>query len=334
MNGRLTDRVRVTPSRPRVERPRARRFRRRESPRRMHLEERDIEVLQALAVHRVLSGDQLRRLVFQCSGSRVRRRLRTLYDHGFVERLSVVAQPSRGVPPVLYVLTTRGVEALDELEVSAASGGVSGLSLQAVRHRLVVNDVFITLSEAVRNTRYAIRDWRHEQQLKLTAEDGRGRVEQVEHPSLQRPMPFLPDAYFELELGDGSTFAFFVEVDLATHSQRIWRERAQLYTAYADPRMGLFRRRYGRETFRLLIVTTPDYRGRSRRDNILRSIEQTVGPSPLFLATTLENLQGDQILGRVWRAPGARHSTAIIDTAGPRTVVVRPPRLRPLRSGG
>jgi hypothetical protein len=331
MNRAPRERIHVRPARrPEPMRQRARRFRRRDEPPQMHLTQRDIEVLEALAVHRFLSGEQLRLLVFGCSGSRTRRRLRALFDHGFVERISVVAQPTRGIPPFLYALTARGAEALDEVGVQAVGGGggASDLSPQTVRHRLIVNDVFIAVTTATRNTRYSLRNWRHEQDLKLAGDDGRGRAEQIQHPSLRRPTSFLPDAFFELDLGDGSTFAFFVEVDLATHAQRVWRERALLYTAYADPRTGLFRRRFGRETFRLLIVTTPDFRGRSRRDNILHSIHQTIGPSPLFLATTLNDLREDRILGGVWRIPGGNAAVSLLSGGGPRAVVVRPPRSR------
>ena len=319
----------------RVRRERARRFRRRNAPRPMHLTERDVEVLEALAVHRMLSGDQLRRLVFGCSGSRVRRRLRTLYDHGFVERISVTAQPARGIPPFVYELSAKGVEALGEIGVEAAKRGANGLSLQTVRHKLIVNDVYITLVEATRDTRYSVRGWRHEQDLKLTGEDGggRGRAERVEHPTLEKPLSFLPDGYFELDLGDGTSFAFFVEVDLATHAQRVWRERAKLYTAYADPQAGLFRRRFGRETFRLAIVTTPDYRGRSRRNNILDSIGRTVGASPLFLAATLDDLQAERILGPVWKTPGRQRPVRLTDNIGGGGVVVRPRRRTVVRSG-
>lgn len=320
-------RVQVRPRPTRVRPQRAQRLRRRELPRPMHLTQRDVDVLAALAMHRFLSGEQLRRLVFDCSGSRVRRRLRILYDHGFIERISVVAQPTRSIPPFLYTLTNVGADALAELGLPAAGGGVNSLSLATVRHRLIVNDVFVAFTEAVRGTRYGIQNWRHEQELKLAGEDGRGRVERLEHPSLSGPTSFLPDAYFELSLGDGSSFAFFVEVDLATHSQRVWRERARLYTAYADARTGLFRQRFGRETFRLLIVTTPDYRGRSRCDNILTAVHQTVGATPLFLATTLDNLRADRILGRIWKTAGSQRPVVLVNNSPPAGVVVRPPRV-------
>lgn len=314
-------RIRISPSEKPKPANRARRFRRRESPRPIHLTDRDVEVLEALNVHRILSGDQLRRLVFECSGSRVRRRLRALYDHGFIERISLVAQPARGIPPFVYSLTRRGAEALQELDIPADGGG-NDVGLQYARHRLNVNDVFITFTQAVRNTPYTVRNWRHEQELKIPTNDGRGRVERVEHHTLRTSLSFLPDAYFELELGDGSSFAFFVEVDLATHSQRVWRERAKLYTAYADPQTGLFRQRFGRDSFRLLIVTTPDFRRRSRRDNILESIQQTVGPSRLFLAATLDDMRPERILSRVWRSPDGRDPVSIVENAPKRPIAV------------
>jgi len=143
---------------------------------------------------------------------------------------------------------------------------------------------------------------------------------------------FLPDGFCELRLLGNRSFAFFVEVDMANHPQRVWRERAKLYTAYGDPRTGLFRRRFGRETFRLLIVTTNDYRQRSRCANILRTIQQTVGQSDMFLGTTFDCLTSDTIFGPCWRTAdgtdrrvslvGNNNVTSTIGKTPP--VVVRP----------
>jgi len=299
----------------------AKRFKRAAQAKPIQLTDRDVEVLEALAIHRILSGDQLRRLVFQCSGSRVRRRLRALYDHGYVERVSVVAQPTKNIPPFVYQLTKRGIDALAEMEIATTERGVNGASPPFVRHKLLINDFFISLHEAVRNTQYRVLDWRHEQDLKIATPDGKGRAEVVRHPSLAQPTSFLPDGYFEIEFAPGRSYAYFVEIDLATHAQRVWRERSRLYTAYADPQLGLFRQRFGRESFRLAIITTPDYRQRSRCNNILSSIHQTVGASDLFLATPLDHVTGDQLLTRVWRTPGSERRQSLVDGAGPRPAI-------------
>lgn len=284
-------------------------------PKAIQLTERDVAVLEALWRHRGLSGNQVRRLVLRCGPSMARRRLRALYDHGFVERVRVAAVPTARIPPHVYCVTHRGMRLLPELlaqfcpdlmieaDSAPTASGLSGAGLRFVRHRYLVNELRVTLEEACRSRGHYLR-WLHEEDLTAPTERGEGRrAEVVRHPLLREPATFLPDAYCEVTLGTGESLRFFVELDLASHPQRIWRHRARLYAAYADPQVGLFRRRFGRETFRLLILTTPDYRRRSRCDNILRSICESLGrPSDMFLATTLDSLTAERILDRSWKA--------------------------------
>ena len=98
---------------------RARLYRRRKQPQGIQLTSRDHEVLAALAEHRLLSGDQLRRLVFQVSASKVRRRLRALYDHGVVRRMPILAMPKQGIPQFVYTLSRDGAVLLSQLGATA-----------------------------------------------------------------------------------------------------------------------------------------------------------------------------------------------------------------------
>jgi hypothetical protein len=321
----------------------ARVFTRADHPKPITLTERDTVALEELRRHRCLSGDQLRRLVFHCGPSMLRRRLRALYDNGLIDRVRVAAVPTRGVPPFLYTLSRSGAEVLPELlgrfrpDLLPDSGelagvaGIQGAGLRFVTHRHVVNETHIALTEATRQRGYTIR-WRHEEELMVGNPGEKRRAEVVRHPSLRNPMTFLPDAYCELGLSSGTSFGFFIEIDMANHPLRVWRDRARLYAAYADPRTALVRRRFGRETFRLLIVTTPDYRQRSRCENILRTIQETIGSTDMFLGTTFDCISQESILGPCWRtaegsgrrvslAPGGRVAVQPIKR-GP--VVVRP----------
>lgn len=310
----------------------ARLYRRAPVPRPLHVTSRDVAVLEALWRHRGLSGDQLRRLVLHCGPSMARRRLRALFDHGLIERVRLTAAPTAGLPPFLYTLTRRGADALPDLlaqyrpdllvaeEVSPTVANLAGVELRFAFHRYLVNEVHVVLEEAARDGGHRL-EWRHEESLTLSTEPGRPRAERVEHPLLREPMTFLPDAYFVVRTARGDSFAYFLELDRATHPQRVWRDRARLYAAYADRTRGFFRQRFGRETFRLAIVTTPDYRRRSRRDNILRSIREAVGASDMFLATTFDALQRNLIFGPVWRAAdGREQNSSLVDNA---PVVVR-----------
>ncbi|MHB8860954.1 MAG: replication-relaxation family protein [Pirellulaceae bacterium] len=293
------------------------------------LTERDIEVLRELAFHRFLSGEQLRRLVFDCGTSRVRRRLRALFDHGLVERLPVVSPPALGLPPFVYVVTKEAKSLLEEQGIVCPASDSQRPGLCLVRHRYLVNEFFVTLTEACRLGGCRIRQWQHEQQLQLSGPDGRNCAMQVDHPWPRDPAPLLPDAYFELEVDPRSTIAFFLEMDLGTHVQRIWRDRARQYAAYADTAAGLFRQRFGREAFRLLVVTPRDWRQRSRCDNILSTIHAAVGDSDLFLGVPMSDVTPERILGPIWRQPGTQERCSLLSNSGsPVKLRVRPAQSR------
>ena len=315
-------------------------FSRARAPKAIILTERDAVAFDALWRHRCLSAEQLRRLVFRCGPSMLRRRLRALYDNGFIERVRVAAVPTQGVPPFLYTLTRSAAEILPELlgrfrpdlvPASGDFGGVSGLAgagLRFVSHRHIVNETHVVLEEAARVRGYGVH-WLHEEDLTIGPTGNGKRAETVTHPVLTEATTFLPDGFCELRLPGGRSFAFFIEVDMANHPQRVWRERAKLYTAYADPRTGYFRRRFGRETFRLAIITTNDYRQRSRCQNILRTIHQTIGQSDMFLGTTFDCLTSDRIFGPCWRtADGTDRRVSLVGNEnGPVTLGKKPPVL-------
>ncbi|MHB9080391.1 MAG: replication-relaxation family protein [Pirellulaceae bacterium] len=292
------------------------------------LTERDMKVLRELAFHRFLSGEQLRRLVFDCGASRVRRRLRALFDHGLVQRQPVVSQPIMGLPPFVYVVTKEAESLLEEQGIVCPASDNQRPGLRFVRHRYLVNEFFVTLTQACRLRGGRIRQWQHEPQLKLSGPDGWNCAMQVDHPWLGGPAPLLPDAYFELEVGPGSTFAFFLEMDVGTHVQRIWRDRSRQYTAYADSTAGLFRQRFGREAFRVLVVTPRDWRQRSRCDNILSTIYAAVGDSDLFLGVPLTDVTPERILGPIWRQPGKQERCSLLSNSGSPVKL----RMRPARS--
>src|SRR6185295_18132532 len=124
-------------------RPRARRFTRRSSPSAVELTERDYHVLAALADHRVLSADHLWRLVFRGAASKVRRRLRSLYDHRLIDRLRLVAIPTQGNPPFLYTLTAEGAATLRFHDATRVMHRGRSAGLQFQHHRHLINELYV-----------------------------------------------------------------------------------------------------------------------------------------------------------------------------------------------
>ncbi|MHB9080390.1 MAG: replication-relaxation family protein [Pirellulaceae bacterium] len=303
----------------------------------MRLTERDVNLLASLATHHFLSATQIQRLIFQrAKERRVRRRLQVLLDHQLVDRVAVVAQPTRGVPQSVYILTAPGAALLAaETGHTVQPYRLSRHCLRSVTHQLVVNDFFAHLTLAVAANGCAVRRWQHAWQLTIRGRDGVARAESVEirdpRNQQRKQARLLPDAFFELVQPNGESLLFFAEIDLANHALSVWRERALVFTAYADPRQGLFRQRFGggrRDNFRLLIVTTPDYRRRSRCDNILSTIYAAVGDSDLFLGVPLSDVTPERILGPVWRQPGKQERCSLLSNPG-RAVKLR---VRPVQS--
>jgi hypothetical protein len=96
---------------------RAKRFYRSTAPRPMTLTARDINLLAHVAKHRMLSSDQLA-LLDGGSAQNMRRCLRALFDHGYLDRPGAqLAQATiTGPQPMVYGLTRKGARTVREYE--------------------------------------------------------------------------------------------------------------------------------------------------------------------------------------------------------------------------
>jgi hypothetical protein len=327
---------------PRPAAPQAKRTRpceRSAKPKAMRTTERDIEVLAGIHQFDWLTSEQIRRLFFpRAAARRCRRRLRLWYDHGLVNRVRLTAQPHEGVPPYAHVLTEDGAMLL-----SARFGrpvkpySLSGRRLSTLLHQYLVTEFYVQLTEASRAVGLTIPVWRAERALKVVNRQGKLRAERIMIEDPNRPGPeaatVLPDAYFVLEDRAGHTLPFFYELDLSTHSQSLWRQRAFAFTTYADPNQGnRFARRFGHTSFKLLVVTTGDPQRRRAR-NILRTIHAAVGHSRLFLVTTLDQLLKPNdpsylLLGPIWQRSGGDEPCSLLQR--PKL----PPRPRKVTAAG
>lgn len=307
----------VVTVKPRLKRgPQARRLRRKVAAARMVITERDCLLLQTLAVHHLLTADQIRRLVFpDAQPRRVRRRLRLLFDNNYLARVAVVSQPTRGVPPFVYRLTKRGGEiAAGELGRPVSIPSDTNRSLKFITHHVGVCNFYVTLTEALRKTAWTLSDWQHEWSLKRPSKTGSQR--RAEHVYVTDPqtkqevhLPVLADGFFRLTSGQ-VTVPYFFEFDRSTHGHDKWRERALAFTAYRN--QNRFAKRFGSGEFHYLFVTPRDYRGRSRCDNILGTIQKAVGKTNLFYGSTVEDITPHTILTRIWRPAGSGQRCSLL----------------------
>jgi len=88
---------------------RRKRFRPDPSCQNLHLTNRDVQILAALDKYRFLDSELISRLSDIGSSQQVRRRLRLLFDHGFVDRpRAQLSQLALGNRPMVYGLSDRG----------------------------------------------------------------------------------------------------------------------------------------------------------------------------------------------------------------------------------
>jgi hypothetical protein len=270
-----------------------------------------------------LTAEQIRRLFFpRAALRRCQRRLRLWYDHGIVNRVRLAVQPTAGVPPYAYTLTEEGSRLLSfKLGRPVLPYSLSGRRLSSLLHEYLVTEFYVQLTEATRAAGLTVPMWLPEQDLKVRNRQGKLRAERVaiEDPNRPGPEPatVLPDAYFELRDRAGHTLPFFYELDLSNHDLARWRQRAFAFSNYADPsKGGRFTRRFGHESFRLLIVTTADAQRRRAR-NIRRTINAAVGNSRLFLVTTLDQLKNATdpmhlLVAPIWQRPAEEDARSLV----------------------
>src|SRR5512142_1956124 len=105
------------------------RFQRVSNPPRMVLMERDVQILHQVHQCRLMTRAQIERLLFPpdhgqdhpTKTSRVRRRLKLLYQNGYLERIAAPVDPRMWALRPVYRLSAAGARLVaDELKVSPA----------------------------------------------------------------------------------------------------------------------------------------------------------------------------------------------------------------------
>jgi hypothetical protein len=123
-----------------------------------------------------------------------------------------------------------------------------------------------------------------------------------------------PDGYFEIIdekrriNGTPARARFLVEIDMSTHDNPSFgREKAIPGVAYI--KSAAFKRRFGYNSGRWLIITT----GNTRMKNLMQQTIQSVGAfSKTFLFTTFEQLTSKNVLTEpIWTQPGSHQPLAL-----------------------
>jgi hypothetical protein len=273
-----------------------------ESP--MIVQERDMEILKALYDYRFLTTSQVTGLFFS-SRSKALRRLRQLYDNGFVARIfrPVVV----GSAEIIYCLDTQGVNALarrlgvDRGEINWSRRSFSRLKSLFLDHALTVNQFRVAIQVAASDSPdAALLFWKYDNELQTKNERGiliSDRVADPEDPT--RRIRVTPDAFLGLSTARGKAY-FFLEADLGTEDNYQFKKKMQGYLKYYTD--GHYRQKYGHRAFRVLTTTTT-----GRLPNLLRTTQRAILDGRLqamFYFADQEDINPDSIFAPIWRTPG------------------------------
>jgi hypothetical protein len=300
--------------------PRLPRYTRVKNPPCMTLTSRDMDVLRHLYSFRLMTREQIERLDFRPANGQSHptktsiccKRLKFLYQHGYVDRIPTPVRPGAWAWRPVYRLSRKGAELI------AAERGTtiaqlsywgknddqdhrtSQASLLFLEHALKINDVRIAVGQAAAENGYQLEKWIDEAQLK--SQEMKDYVALASEPGRSVRVAVVPDAYFVLHLGNRRAH-FFLELDRATMSNPRWKTRIRAYLTYI--RSGKYQERYQTNSLRILTVTTTA----QRMDNLRRTTSQA-GGGDLFWFSILDQITASQVFSSpVWHLAG--HETGL-----------------------
>ncbi|MHB1356701.1 MAG: replication-relaxation family protein [Anaerolineae bacterium] len=271
----------------------------------MRLTARDVQVLKAVHDYRVLSREQIQRLLFP-SQNTTNYRLQRLYQHGFLDRRWRPVEYGQGMGQAIYLSRKKGINILAQhLTVSPEHLHHQSTSRTArspfLEHTLQVNDVCIAFALAVQRAGYQIERWLREDELRAARE----YVYMTTNSGTPRQVAIIPDSYLALRLGDRRAH-FLLEIDRSTETSGRWVHRVQAYLAYIAS--GQYSRRFGTNSLRILVITT----SQERLANLLHATEKAGGGS-VFWFTTLELAQSGAVLTEpIWQVVGQEGMSKLI----------------------
>lgn len=251
--------------------------------------DRDTELFEALHNYGVMTRTNIQDcFVWDCV-SDVNRRLRKLFDAGYLNRQYL---PRKfGPTPVVYSLGSEAVRVLEGRPKISKHGLMRrfhrfrNLSDSLLPHELLITDFAALLKSSLR--RYPgcqISDWKNDDDI----------LEKCNMVSDGGDLLLKPDAYGSYHLHK-VLYNFFLEADLGTESMSRIQKKVELYRSFKAS--GLYMSRFGRQAFRLFIVTTSTPRAK----NISQVIPQ-VHDLKIFVGD-INSIRIDPLFAPAWLMP-------------------------------
>ena len=239
-----------------------------ENPMPIALTDRDKDILIRIWQDKLLYASQVRRIFFN-SKSAANMRLHRLWDNGYLERCFLPTLILQGSSEALYFLDKKGVDAVSTtrgIERTRVLQGIRYLKwkvntksfLLTLDHTLAVAEFRIAFEEACEiHNGIKFERWVSERECQ---DEYRLRKAFMGRTTGR----FRPDGFVQYR-HNGRLFSSFVEVDLATMSNKAFEEKVQRYMDYS--RSGGYEKRYMAKYFRVLVATV----GGQRLENLKKT---------------------------------------------------------------
>jgi len=280
------------------------------------LTNRDLEIIRLVHRHQFLRSHQIISLV---GGSlqQVLRRLKLLYQHGYLERPRAQLEyyQNGGSRPMVYGLGSKGAKFLSQ-ELGIAASRIErnhDVGRMYLEHAILVSDVMVSIELACRksdNVRLL-----HEDQLALQSKhsDFQWNVKVPDHCVT---LGIVPDRVFALEYpddaGDVQRVYFFLEADRGTMpvvrsglTQTSFYRKLLAYEATWTQKV--HQRKLGIHRFRVLTVTT----NAMRVTSLLEACSRLKRGHGLFLFAD-RTVLGANPLSAVWQCGKAAKVSALL----------------------
>ena len=282
---------------------------------------RDREVVKAVYTHRALTTPQIEALLFppengqdhSTKTSRVRYRLKMLFQHGYLFRDEQPTKLSEGRKPLVYFIDQQAVPLLaeeyavfpEDIAWKPKGNNVRWIFLD---HLLATNDVRIAIEVAAKQHGYALHRWLDDMTLKSV--EMRDSVEIRSPTGAPLKVTIVPDGYFFLN-ADGYDYHYFLEVDMGTETaksskfgRRDFSRKMLGYQAYW--KSGLYDKRYDPEgkyeglPIQVLTVTTSEARVAT-----LKRVAEEARAGEQFCFTTFGRISPETVLvAPIWSVAG------------------------------
>ncbi len=284
------------------------------------VQRRDRAILSAIATHRYLRSDHVRRLFWpRATLARARRRLRALWAAHFVDRLylpQVVAQsdaerPTNGRGLAIYSLARRGAELvaeerLENVDAIPHTPEANRVGYATLKHHLVVTDLLVDVEAAGGSLGLATtirRETTFRQALHQARRNGFAGA------------AIVPDGAFTV-FGAYGHRSFYVEVTRAGMKAGNESLRAKLDTYLRLNRERFFRRVYGDKTIRAVIWLFPT----ESRLNVALRLLKRIGRGHRFFWFGLYNERAGHVPAQT--QPTAIFSTQFEDGLGTKHTII------------